>query len=41
MQSIMIKQLVLDALLMVAWQRNPNDEVLLYSDQGSQYTSYE
>lgn len=30
---------VTDALLMAVWQRKPTAEVLIHSDQGSQYTS--
>lgn len=41
MQSMMTKQLVLDALLMAVWRRKPTTKVLVHSDQGSQYTSYE
>jgi putative transposase len=41
MQSLMTKQLVLDALLMAVWRRKPKSEVMVHSDQGSQYTSYE
>ena len=31
--------LVLDALTMAYWRRKPNNQVMLHSDQGSQYTS--
>jgi putative transposase len=41
MQSLMTKQIVLDALLMAVWRRNPTNKVTVHSDQGSQYTSYE
>jgi len=34
-------ELVLDALLMAVWRRKPDQRVLVHSDQGSQYTSYE
>ena len=37
----MTKELVLDALLMAVWRRNPKEEVLIHSDQGSQYTSHD
>ena len=37
----MTKQLVLDALLMAVWRRKPKSKVMVHSDQGSQYTSYE
>ena len=41
MQSMMTKQLVLDALLMAVWRRKPTTKVMVHFDQGSQYTSYE
>lgn len=41
MQSRITKELVLDALLMAVWRRNPSSEVLVHSDQGSQYTSHD
>ncbi|XFR96750.1 IS3 family transposase [Klebsiella pneumoniae] len=41
MQSRMIKDIVLNALLMAVWRRNPQKQVLVHSDQGSQYTSHE
>ena len=41
MQSLMTKQIVLDALLMAVWRRKPTNKVMVHSDQGSQYTSYE
>ena len=39
MQSRITKELVLDALLMAVWRRNPKNKVMVHSDQGSQYTS--
>lgn len=39
MQSRITKELVLDALLMAVWRRNPSNKVMVHSDQGSQYTS--
>ena len=33
------RRLVIDALLMAIWQRQPKGEVLIHSDQGSQYAS--
>ena len=39
MQSRINADLVLDALLMAVWRRKPKNEVLIHSDQGSQYTS--
>ncbi|QGG08598.1 IS3 family transposase [Enterobacter cancerogenus] len=41
MQSRMTKDIVLNALLMAVWRRNPQKQVLVRSDQGSQYTSHE
>ena len=41
MQSRITKELVLDALLMAVWRRKPKKGVLVHSDQGSQYTSYD
>ncbi|WP_275256526.1 IS3 family transposase [Klebsiella quasipneumoniae] len=41
MQSRMTKDIVLNALLMAIWRRNPLKQVLVHSDQGSQYTSHE
>lgn len=41
MQSRITKELVLDALLMAVWRRNPKSMVTVHSDQGSQYTSHD
>lgn len=41
MHSRMQSDLVMRALLMAVWRRQPQEEVLVHSDQGSQYTSYE
>ncbi|WP_251842381.1 IS3 family transposase [Enterobacter hormaechei] len=41
MQSRMTKDIVLNALLMAVWRRSPQKQVLVHSDQGSQYTSHE
>ena len=41
MQSRITKELVLDALLMAVWRRNPQSQVIVHSDQGSQYTSHD
>lgn len=41
MQSRITKDLVLDALLMAVWKRNPDNKVMVHSDQGSQYTSHD
>ncbi|EAY3207028.1 IS3 family transposase [Salmonella enterica] len=40
-QPRMTKEIVLNALLMALWRRNPQKAVLVHADQGSQYTSYE
>jgi putative transposase len=39
MQANMSKDLVLDAILMAVWKRRPQGDVLIHSDQGSQYGS--
>jgi len=39
MQSRIDRELVISALLMAIWRRQPEGKVLLYSDQGSQFTS--
>lgn len=41
MQSMITKELAIDALLMAVWRRKPINKVLIHSDQGSQYTSYD
>lgn len=41
MHSRMETDLVLNALLMAAWRRKPQEEVVIHSDQGSQFTGYE
>jgi len=41
MQSRMHMDLVLSALLMAVWRRKPKPKVIIHSDQGSQFTSYE
>ena len=41
MQSRITKELALDALLVAVWRRKPKKGVLVHSDQGSQYTSYD
>jgi putative transposase len=40
MQSRIDRELVL-ALLMAVWRRQPKQEVLVHSDQGSQFSSYD
>lgn len=39
MQPKMHVDLVLDALVMAVWRRKPKNDVIVHSDQGSQYTS--
>jgi putative transposase len=39
MDKTMDRHLVINALLMAVGQRNPKNEVLVHSDQGSQYAS--
>lgn len=39
MQSRQTTDVVLQALLMAVWQRKPKEQVLIHSDQGSQFTS--
>ena len=34
-------EIVLDALLMAVWRRKPEQEVIIHSDQGSQFSSDE
>lgn len=41
MQSRITKEIVLDALLMAVWRRNPKKMVTVHSDQGGQYTSHD
>ena len=41
MQSQITRDIVLNALLMAVWRRSPKQKVLVDSDQGSQYTSYD
>ncbi len=41
MDSRMSKDLVLQALLAAVWRRKPKQTVMVHSDQGSQFTSYE
>ena len=41
MKSTLAKEIVLDALLMAVWRRNPKQEVIIHSDQGSQFGSDE
>lgn len=39
MKSQMTSDLAIDALLMAIWRRKPKQEVMVHSDQGSQYSS--
>lgn len=39
MKATLERELVLDALLMAVWRRKPKREVIVHSDQGSQYGS--
>nr|WP_087505662.1 IS3 family transposase [Neiella marina] len=41
MSSRMESELVTQALLAAVWRRKPKSEVLIHSDQGSQFTGYE
>ena len=41
MQSRQPTELVIQALLNALWRRKPKGQVLIHSDQGSQFTSYE
>jgi len=39
MKATLAKEIVLDALLMAVWRRRPKQDVIIHSDQGSQYSS--
>ena len=39
MKPTIAKEVVLDALMMAVWRRKPTQEVIVHSDQGSQYGS--
>jgi putative transposase len=39
MQSTLVRDLVLDAILMAVWRRKPEAGLVIHSDQGSQYGS--
>jgi putative transposase len=41
MQPRMDRELALNALLMAVWRRQPTETVMVHSDQGSQYSSYD
>lgn len=39
MKPTLNSELALDALLMAVWRRKPGEQVIVHSDQGSQYGS--
>jgi putative transposase len=41
MDKTMVRQLVIRALMMAVWQRQPKEEVLVHSGQGSQYANHD
>ena len=41
MQPRMTSDLALNAILMATWRRKPKHEVIVHSDQGSQFSSYD
>jgi putative transposase len=41
MKPTLAKEIVLDALLMAVWRRKPEHDVIIHSDQGSQFSSDE
>lgn len=41
MKSRMETEIVINALMMAVWRRNPKQSVTIHSDQGTQYTSYD
>ncbi|MDT3778656.1 IS3 family transposase [Nitrospira sp. MA-1] len=41
MKSTLAKEIVLDAFLMAVWRRKPEHDVIIHSDQGSQFSSDE
>lgn len=41
MQPRTDRELALNALLMAVWRRRPTNEVMVHSDQGSQFASYD
>ncbi|WP_139800057.1 IS3 family transposase, partial [Plesiomonas shigelloides] len=41
MHSQISKDIVLNALLMAVWRRQPKKQVMVHSDQGSQYTNHD
>ena len=41
MSSRIDRELAMNALLMAAWRRQPKNMVMVHSDQGSQFSSYD
>jgi putative transposase len=41
MQPRMESELAINALMMAVWRRQPKQEVIVHSDQGSQFSSYD
>jgi len=41
MSSRIDRELAMNALLMAVWRRQPTNTVMVYSDQGSQFSSYD
>ena len=41
MQQRIDREWAINALLMVVWRRQPKQEVIVHSDQGSQFSSYD
>ena len=41
MKTSLAREIVIDALLMAVWRRKPKNKVLVHSDQGSQYGSFD
>jgi putative transposase len=41
MRSRIDSELAINALLMAVWRRNPKEQVIVHSDQGSQYSSHD
>lgn len=41
MKTSLHRDIVIDSLLMAVWRRKPKNEVLVHSDQGSQYGSFD
>jgi putative transposase len=41
MKTSLHREIVIDALLMAVWRRKPKGQVLVHSDQGSQYGRFD